>query len=119
MRWYDAYSRLVAPQLHRISVEDAYHRQAVILLDGWRTAFIITIMVLELKVPHGTTLNTWVPQVPVFFSYLLSFVYVGIYWNKLQYANNPSILNRDSGSPVAPHACRLYHEPTASGFLGE
>ena len=34
----NTYSRLVAPQLHRISVEDADHRQAVILLDGWRTA---------------------------------------------------------------------------------
>jgi uncharacterized protein len=34
----DTYSRLVAPQLHRISVDDADHRQAVFLLDGWRTA---------------------------------------------------------------------------------
>jgi predicted nucleic acid-binding protein len=34
----DTYGQLIAPQLHRISVEDADHRQAVILLDGWRTA---------------------------------------------------------------------------------
>src|SRR5262245_14338963 len=44
-------------------------------------AVIITIMVLELKVPHGTELATLVPLVPVFLSYVLSFVYVGIYWN--------------------------------------
>ncbi len=44
-------------------------------------AIIITIMVLELKAPKGETLNTLVPLVPVFFSYLLSFVNVGIYWN--------------------------------------
>jgi uncharacterized membrane protein len=44
-------------------------------------AIIITIMVLELKVPHGTTLEALAPLLPVFFSYLLSFIYVGIYWN--------------------------------------
>ena len=44
-------------------------------------AVIITIMVLEMKSPHGTTLATLRPIVPVFFSYVLSFVYVGIYWN--------------------------------------
>jgi uncharacterized membrane protein len=44
-------------------------------------AIIITIMVLELKVPHGTELATLYPLIPVFMSYVLSFVYVGIYWN--------------------------------------
>ena len=44
-------------------------------------AIIITIMVLELKVPHGESLHALVPLVPVFLSYVLSFVYVGIYWN--------------------------------------
>lgn len=44
-------------------------------------AIIITIMVLELKVPHGESLETLAPLVPVFLSYVLSFVYVGIYWN--------------------------------------
>jgi uncharacterized membrane protein len=44
-------------------------------------AVIITIMVLELKVPHGGDLASLVPVVPVFLSYLLSFVFVGIYWN--------------------------------------
>ena len=44
-------------------------------------AIIITIMVLELKVPHGETLESLTPLVPVFLSYVLSFLYVGIYWN--------------------------------------
>jgi uncharacterized membrane protein len=44
-------------------------------------AIIITIMVLELKVPHGTTFADLKPLLPVFLSYLLSFIYVGIYWN--------------------------------------
>jgi len=44
-------------------------------------AIVITIMVLELKVPHGAGLADLTAQWPVFLSYLLSFVYVGIYWN--------------------------------------
>jgi uncharacterized membrane protein len=44
-------------------------------------AIIITIMVLELKVPHGTDLNSLQPVLPSFFSYVLSFIYLGIYWN--------------------------------------
>ena len=44
-------------------------------------AVIITIMVLEMKVPHGESLESLKPLVPVFLSYVLSFVYVGIYWN--------------------------------------
>jgi uncharacterized membrane protein len=44
-------------------------------------AIIITIMVLELKVPHGATLDALVPLMPNFLSYVLSFIYVGIYWN--------------------------------------
>ena len=44
-------------------------------------AIIITIMVLEMKVPHGKGIETLVPLIPVFLSYVLSFVYLGIYWN--------------------------------------
>ena len=44
-------------------------------------AIIITIMVLELKVPHGIGFSDLKPLIPTFMSYLLSFVYVGIYWN--------------------------------------
>lgn len=44
-------------------------------------AIVITIMVLELKVPHEAELSSLWPVLPVFLSYVLSFVYVGIYWN--------------------------------------
>ena len=44
-------------------------------------AILITIMVLELKVPQGTSLDSLMPVLPVFLSYVLSFVYLGIYWN--------------------------------------
>ena len=44
-------------------------------------AIVITIMVLELTVPHGTSIEVLKPLIPVFLSYVLSFVYLGIYWN--------------------------------------
>ena len=44
-------------------------------------AIIITIMVLEMKIPHGSEFSSLQPVIPVFLSYILSFVYLGIYWN--------------------------------------
>jgi uncharacterized membrane protein len=44
-------------------------------------AIILTIMVLEMKVPHGDDFSALKPVLPVFLSYVLSFVYIGIYWN--------------------------------------
>jgi len=44
-------------------------------------AIIITIMVLEMKIPHGDSLEQLRPVLPVFLSYILSFIFVGIYWN--------------------------------------
>ena len=44
-------------------------------------AIIITVMVLELKVPHGNTIAALKPVLPAFISYVLSFVYIAIYWN--------------------------------------
>jgi uncharacterized membrane protein len=44
-------------------------------------AIIITITVLEMRVPHGETVQALAPVVPIFLSYLLSFAYLGIYWN--------------------------------------
>jgi len=58
-------------------------------------AIIITIMVLELKVPHGEHFDALTSLMPVFSSYVLSFVYVGIYWNNhhhlLQAARNVTV----------------------------
>jgi len=53
-------------------------------------AIIITIMVLELKVPHGATLAALEALTPVLLGYVLSFVYVGIYWNKHGCGSYPS-----------------------------
>jgi uncharacterized membrane protein len=44
-------------------------------------AIIITIMVLELKVPHDPDIAALKPLLPIFLTYVLSFIYVGIYWN--------------------------------------
>ena len=44
-------------------------------------AIIITIMVLEIKVPHGSNFDDLLPLLPIFLSYVLSFIYLGIYWN--------------------------------------
>jgi TMEM175 potassium channel family protein len=44
-------------------------------------AILITIMVLELKIPHGTEWQALRPLIPVFLTYVLSFVFLGIYWN--------------------------------------
>ena len=55
-------------------------------------AIIITIMVLELKVPHGAGFDVLLPLLPTLGSYVLSFIYIGIYWNKLQYGCRPSDL---------------------------
>jgi uncharacterized membrane protein len=61
-------------------------------------AILITIMVLELKVPHDPDFRALIPLWPVFMSYVLSFVYIGIYWNKLQYGCHPcqTVLSNDS-----------------------
>ncbi len=50
------------------------------LCDGV-LAIVITIMVLEFKVPHGVDWNDLIPLIPIVLSYVLSFIYIGIYWN--------------------------------------
>ena len=55
-------------------------------------AIIITIMVLEIKVPHGDSLESVKPLLPVFISYVLSFINVGIYWNNHPTCCTPHIL---------------------------
>jgi len=49
----------------------------------------IIIMVLELEVPYGADFRVLIPLWPAFMSYVLSFIYIGIYWNKLQYVSYP------------------------------
>jgi uncharacterized membrane protein len=83
-------------------------------------AIIITIMVLEMKVPHGDALDALRPLIPVFLSYVLSFVYVGIYWN-----NHHHLLHACT-SVSAPVLWANLHLlfwlsllPFATGWMGE
>nr|WP_310482018.1 TMEM175 family protein [Chamaesiphon sp. VAR_48_metabat_403] len=68
---------LTASQRERIDMEKG---RLAAFSDGV-IAIIITIMVLELKVPHKDNLAALRPLIPVFLSYILSFIYLGIYWN--------------------------------------
>jgi uncharacterized membrane protein len=83
-------------------------------------AIIITIMVLELRVPHGEDLATLTPLWPVFLSYVLSFVYVGIYWN-----NHHHMLHactRVSGAMLWANLHLLFWLslfPFVTGWMGE
>jgi uncharacterized membrane protein len=83
-------------------------------------AIIITIMVLELKTPHASSLETLRPLVPVFFSYVLSFVYVGIYWNNHHHLFHT--VNRVSGPMLWANLHLLFWLsliPFATAWMGE
>ena len=83
-------------------------------------AIIITIMVLELKVPHGETLDALLPLVPVFLSYILSFVYIGIYWNNHHHMLHAA--TKVSGSMLWANLHLLFWLslfPFATGWMGE
>ena len=62
-------------------------------------AIIITIMVLELKVPHGATIDVLLPLAPVLLSYVLSFIYVGIYWNNHINPSGRCFVVKNGGKP--------------------
>jgi len=83
-------------------------------------AVIITIMVLEMKTPRGTGLAALQPLLPVFFSYVLSFVYVGIYWNNHHHMLNAA--ERVSGGILWANLHLLFWLslfPFATGWMGE
>jgi uncharacterized membrane protein len=83
-------------------------------------AIIITIMVLELKVPHGETLDALLPLLPVFLSYVLSFVYIGIYWNNHHHMLHAA--TRVSGPMLWANLHLLFWLslfPFATGWMGE
>jgi uncharacterized membrane protein len=83
-------------------------------------AILITIMVLELKVPHGATLEALEPLLPIFLSYVLSFVYLGIYWN-----NHHHLLHTATGISGGILWANLHLlfwlslVPFATGWMGE
>lgn len=83
-------------------------------------AIIIAIMVLEMKVPHGDGLATLLPLVPVFMSYALSFVYVGIYWNNHHHMLH--LCNRVTGGILWANLHFLFWLslfPFVTGWMGE
>ena len=83
-------------------------------------AIIITIMVLEIKVPHGETLDSLGPLIPIFFSYVLSFLYIGSYWNNHHYLLNAA--QRITGKVLWANLYLLFWLslfPFATGWMGE
>ena len=83
-------------------------------------AIIITIMVLEMKVPHGDTLETLRPVLPVFISYVLSFVYIGIYWNNHHHMLQAA--HKISGTVLWANTHLLFWLsliPFVTGWMGE
>lgn len=83
-------------------------------------AILITIMVLELRIPHGSDWNALRPLIPVFLTYVLSFLYLGIYWNNhhhLLYATE-----RVNGGILWANMHLLFWlslVPFATGWMGE
>jgi uncharacterized membrane protein len=83
-------------------------------------AIIITIMVLELKVPHGADWAALAGLVPVFLSYVMSFIYVGIYWNNHHHLLHTS--KRVDGVILWANLHLLFWLsliPFATGWMGE
>ena len=83
-------------------------------------AIIITIMVLELKVPHGIELENLTELLPVFSSYVLSFIYIGIYWNNHHHLMHT--VKRVSGSILWANLHLLFWlslVPFTTGWMGE
>lgn len=83
-------------------------------------AIIITIMVLEMKVPHGETLADLQPLLPVFLSYVLSFVYLAIYWNNHHHLLHTT--HRVSGGILWANLHLLFWLslfPFVTGWMGE
>ena len=83
-------------------------------------AIIITIMVLEMKVPHDASLAGLRPLIPVFLSYVLSFVYIGIYWNNHHHMLHAS--SKVTGGVLWANLHLLFWLslfPFATGWMGE
>ena len=83
-------------------------------------AIIITIMVLELKVPHGDELASLVPLLPVLLSYVLSFIYIGIYWNNHHHMLHA--VHKVSGGVLWANLHLLFWlslVPFVTGWMGE
>lgn len=82
-------------------------------------AIIITIMVLELKVPHGSDLEALYPLLPIFLTYVLSFVYLAIYWNNHHHMLHTTQQVTGSILWANMHFFWLSLFPFVTGWMGE
>jgi uncharacterized membrane protein len=83
-------------------------------------AILITIMVLELKVPHGATWSALAPTLPLFLTYLLSFIFLGIYWSNHHHMFHT--VERVNGKVMWANLHLLFWlslVPFATGWMGE
>lgn len=83
-------------------------------------AILITIMVLELKVPHGTALADLKGELPLFLSYVLSFIFLGIYWNNHHHLLHAA--SRINGKMLWANMHLLFWlslVPFVTGWMGE
>ena len=83
-------------------------------------AIIITIMVLEIKVPHGDTPEDLKPLLPIFMSYVLSFIYIGIYWNNHHHLMQ--VVHKVNGAVLWSNIHLLFWlslVPFATAWMGE
>ena len=83
-------------------------------------AIIITIMVLELKIPHGSEWNNLLPLIPVFISYSMSFLFIGIYWGNHHHLL--MIMKKSNSRIMLTNLNLLFWLsliPFATGWMGE
>ena len=83
-------------------------------------AIIITIMVLEIKVPHGDNPQDLKPLLPIFISYVLSFIYIGIYWNNHHHLMQ--VVHKVNGAVLWSNIHLLFWlslVPFATAWMGE
>jgi uncharacterized membrane protein len=106
--------------LERWREEKAMDKSRVAAFSDGVIAIIITIMVLELKVPHGSDMNALMPLVPVFLSYGLSFFYVATYWHNHHHLLH--MVGHMTGPIMWANTHLLFWLsliPFATGFMGE
>src|SRR5262249_1839550 len=99
---------------------DEVEKDRLLAFSDGVIAIIITIMVLELKVPHGADLSALAKVLPVFLTYVLSFVYLAIYWNNHHHMMHT--VARVNGAVLWANMHLLFWlslVPFATGWMGE
>jgi uncharacterized membrane protein len=103
----------------RVNIQDMSKGRLEAFSDGV-IAILITIMVLDLRVPHETSLAGLRPVIPTFFSYVLSYVFIGIYWNNHHHLLHAA--QRVNGAILWANLHLLFWlslVPFATGWMGQ